>query len=151
MHPDGHDDLLERRVARPLAQAVDGALDLTGPVLDAGERQCRRHAKVVVGVNRDGDVLDATDVVGKPLDARAKVLGHLIAGGIGDVDDGGAGLDGRLDHALKEALVRAARVLGIELDVLHVALRVAHAVDGPLYTLVLAYHELIAQVLRRDA
>ena len=64
---------------------------------------------------------------------------------------GGAGLDGRLDHALKEALVRAARVLGIELDVLHVALRVAHAVDGPLYALVLAYHELIAQVLRRDA
>ena len=57
------------------------------------------------------------------------------------VDDGGAGLDGRLDHALEEALVRAARVLGIELDVLHVALRVAHAVDGPLYALVLVYDD----------
>ena len=38
----GHDDLFERAVAGPLADAVDRALDLAGAVLD-GRRGCWRR------------------------------------------------------------------------------------------------------------
>ena len=151
VHLDGHDDFLERGVAGALAQAVDGALDLRCAVLDAGQRKRGCHAQVVVGVDADGDVLDAADVVCQALDAGAKVIRHLVAGGVRDVHHGRAGVDGGLDHALKELLVRSAGVLGVELHVLDVLLGVLHAVDGALDALVLGDAELLAQVLRRDA
>ena len=151
VHPDGHDDLLERGVAGALAEAVDRALDLAGAVLDALEGERRGHAEVVVGVHGDDDVLDADDVVGEALDARPEVLGQLVARGVGNVDDGGARVDGCLDHANQEVLVGAAGVLGVELDVLDVALGVLHAVDGALHALVLGDAQLVAQVARRDA
>ena len=151
VHLDGHHDLLERGVAGALAQAVDGALDLAGAVLDALEGKGRGHAEVVVRVHGDDDVLDADDVVSEALDAAAEVLGQLIAGGVGDVHDGRAGLDDGLDHALEERLVGTAGVLGVELDVLDVALGVLNTVDGALDALVLGDAQLVAQVARRDA
>ncbi len=51
-----HHDLFERRVAGPLADAVDGALDLAGAVLDAGERVGDGQPEVVVAVGGDHDV-----------------------------------------------------------------------------------------------
>ena len=151
VHPDRHDDLLERGVARALAEAVDRALDLPGAVTDAGHRESGRHAEVVVGVDRDRDVLDADDVVGDALDAATEVLGELVAGGVGDVDDGRARVDDRLDHALEERLVGAAGVLGVELHVIDVALGVLDAVHGALDALVLGDVELLVEVLRRHA
>ena len=151
VHLDGHHDFLERGVAGALAQAVDGALDLRGAVLDAGQRKRGGHAQVVVGVDANGDVLDAADVVGKALDAGAKVVRHLVAGGVRDVHHGCARIDGGLNHALQELLVRTTGVLGVELHVLDVLLCVLHAVDGALDALVLGDAELLAQVLRRDA
>ena len=151
VHLDGHDDLFERGVAGALAQAVDGALNLAGAVLDALEGKGRGHAEVVVRVHGDDDILDANDVVREPLDAPAEVLGQLVARGVRNVHDGRAGLHHGLDHALEERLVGAARVLGVELDVLHVALGVLHAVDGALDALVLGDAQLVAQVGGRDA
>ena len=146
VHLDGHDDLLERGVAGALAQAVDGALDLAGAVLHALEGKGGGHAQVVVGVDRDDDVLDADDVVRQALDAGTEGLGQAVAGGVGDVDHGGAGVDGGLDHADEEVLVGAAGVLGVELDVLDVLLCVGHAVAGALDALLLGDVELVAQV-----
>ncbi|GAS18422.1 hypothetical protein NGUA28_01107 [Salmonella enterica] len=97
-------------------------------------------------VHGDDDVLDADDVVREALDAPSEVLGQLVARGVGDVHDGGAGLHDGLDHALEERLVRAARVLGVELDVLDVLLGVLDAVDGALDALVLGDAQLVAQV-----
>ena len=151
MHLDGHDNLFERGVARTLAQAVDGALNLRGAVLDACERECRRHAQVVVGVHADRHVLDAADVVDQALYARAKVVGHLVARRVGDVHDGGACIYGRLDHALQELLVRAPCVLGVKLDVIHVLSRVLDAMGRTLHDLVLGHAELLAQMLGRNA
>ena len=101
-----------------------------------------------MGVHGDDDVLDADDVVSEALDAFAKVLGQLVARGVRDVHDGGAGLDDGLDHALEEGLVGTAGVLGVELDVLDVLLGVLHAVDGALDALVLGDAQLVAQVAR---
>ena len=146
-----HDDLLERGVAGALAQAIDGALDLAGAVLHALEGKGGGHAQVVVGVDRDDDVLDADDVVRQALDAGAEGLGQAVAGGVGDVDHGGAGVDGGLDHADEEVLVGAAGVLGVELDVLDVLLCVGHAVAGALDALLLGDVELVAQVRGANA
>ena len=52
-----HDDLFERGVAGPLADAVDGALDLRGAGAHRGQRVGRRQTEVVVAVHADHDVL----------------------------------------------------------------------------------------------
>ena len=48
-----HHDLFERAVARALADAVDGALDLARAVLHGGQRVGDRQAQVVVAVDAD--------------------------------------------------------------------------------------------------
>ena len=53
-----HHDLLERRVARALADAVHGALDLLGAGLDPGERVRDREAEVVVAVHGERHAAD---------------------------------------------------------------------------------------------
>src|SRR6266851_10006426 len=53
-HEDGG-DLLEG------ADAVDGALDLAGSTLDAGDGVCDGHTEVVVAVGGEDDVVDARD------------------------------------------------------------------------------------------
>src|SRR5258706_9777718 len=58
-----HDDLFERSVAGALADAVDGALNLTGSGGDRGHRVGDSHAKIVVAVGGDSDVLDSLDAV----------------------------------------------------------------------------------------
>jgi hypothetical protein len=69
--PDRHHDLLERAVARPLADAVDRHLDLSGAVADRLEGVGHRQAEVVVAVHADDDALgadvgDATVELGDP-------------------------------------------------------------------------------------
>ena len=48
---DRHDDLLERGVAGPLADAVDRAFDLPRAALDAGQRIGDRQAEIVVAMD----------------------------------------------------------------------------------------------------
>ena len=52
-----HDDVLERAIARPLADAVDGAFDLPRAAADGGERIGDRHAEIVVAMGGEDDVL----------------------------------------------------------------------------------------------
>src|SRR4029077_6753211 len=54
-----HDNFFERGIACTLADAVDGALDLSSPGGHCGESIRYRHAKIVVAVSRDGDVLNS--------------------------------------------------------------------------------------------
>ena len=57
-----HHHLFQRAVAGPLADAVDGALDLTGAGADRGEAVGHGHAQVVVAVHAQARPLDAVDV-----------------------------------------------------------------------------------------
>ena len=70
-----------------------------------------------MAVHGDRDVLDARHVLPDAPDERAELLGIGVAGRVRDVDDRGAGLDDRLDHAVEERRLGAAGVLGVELDV----------------------------------
>ena len=146
VHLDGHDDLFERGVAGTLAQAVDGALNLRGTVAHGGQGKGSGHAQVVVGMAGHGDVLDAADVLHEAMDARAKMLRQRIAGGVGDVDDRGAGLHDGLNDALEELLLGAAGILAIELDVVDVLLGIAHRMHRTLDGLVLGDAQLVVQV-----
>ena len=61
----------------------------------------------------------------------AVLVGHGVADGVGDVDGGGAGLDGRFDDLAEEVELGAGGVFGRELDVVAVADGPLHALDGP--------------------
>ena len=115
---DGHDDLLHGSVARPLANAVDGALHLAGARLHGGKGVGHGQAQVVVAVRGDHVV------AAHPRPDRPDALGPLGRGGethgVRDVERAGAAVDGRLEHIAHEVEVRAGGVLGTELDVVGV-------------------------------
>ncbi len=148
---DRHHDFLHDGVARALADAVDRALDLPRARLHARERVGGRHAEVVVAVHRDDRVLDAAHVLAETGDERAELLGIGVAGGVGDVDDGRARGDDRLDHAVEVGRHGSGGVLGVELDVLDEGSGELDRRDGALDRLVLADAQLVAQVRLRDA
>ena len=127
-------DLFERGVAGALADAVDGALDLAGAAIDAGERVGDGHAEVVVAVRGEDDRVGVGDVGADLFEERLVLGGRGVADGVGNVDGGGAGLHGDVDHLDEEVDVGAGAVLGGELDVVGVAAGEADAladlVDG---------------------
>ena len=151
VHPDAHHHLFHGRVAGALAEAVDGALDLRGAVLHARQRQCRCHAQVVVAMDGNGDVLDAAHVFHEVLDALAELAGQAVARGVGDVHNGCAGIDDRLDHLCQKRVIGTAGVFGVELHVLDVLLRIGHGRDGALDALVLGDAELVVDMAGADA
>ena len=61
--PQGHDDLLERAVAGPLAHAVDRTLHLAGAGLDRRQAVGHGHAQVVVAVDADHRPVDVGHAV----------------------------------------------------------------------------------------
>ena len=82
--PEGHDDFFERRVAGPLAEAVDRHLDLAGAGLDRGERVGRGKPEVVVAVDADGRVIP--DELDDPGHERGELGRDRVADRIRDVD-----------------------------------------------------------------
>ena len=127
--PERHHDLLERRVARALADPVDGALDLPGALHDGGQRVRHRLPEVVVAVDGQHHPVEPLDLLADPRDALAPLARDRVADGVGDVDRPGAGLDRRRQDIAHVVEVRARGVLRRELDVLAVRPRVTDRVD----------------------
>ena len=142
-----HHDLLERGVARPLAEPVDRALHLPRTGGDAGQRVRHRQAEVVVAVRRHLEL--AVDVLDDVTDQRRVLLGHAVADGVGDVQRGGAVAHRELAHLDEEVDVGAAAVLGRELDVVAVALGAGDGTRRLLLHLLLGHPELLLHVDRR--
>ena len=88
-------------------------------------------------------VLDAADVLHQVLDALAEFVGQAVAGGIGDVDDRGTGLNDGLDDLSKEGIIGAAGVLCVELNVLDVGLRMLDGGNCALDALILGDAQLV--------
>ena len=125
--PEGHHDLLQRRVAGALAEAVDRHLDLARAGLDRRERVGRGEAEVVVAVDADRRL--AADEVDDPPDERAELGRDRVADGVRDVDGRRAGLDDGLVDLEQEVGVGAGGVLGAELDLGVAAERLAAVAD----------------------
>src|SRR5262249_42244106 len=70
------------------------------------------------------------------------LAGHGVADRVGDIDGGGAGLDGLLDHLGQEIQLGAGGVLGGELDVGAVTLGALDALDGPADDFLLSHVQL---------
>jgi hypothetical protein len=98
-----HDDLFQRRVAGPLADAVDGAFDLPGTGGDAGQRVGHRKAEIVVAMGREHDLVGAGHPGAQHGDEGGIFLRHRVADGVGNIDGRGAGLDRRLAAAAQES------------------------------------------------
>ena len=146
----GHDHLLERTIACALAQAVDGALDLTCAAdLDAGQGIGDRHAQVVVAMHRPDGLVGVGDTLAQGADELAVELGHAIADGVRHVDRRGAFPDDRLDHLAEEVHVRAIAVFGGELDVGHQIACKPHRQLGLLQHLLRRHAQLLLHVQRR--
>ena len=139
----GHDDFFERAVARPFAEAVDRAFDLPGPGLDGRQAVGHGQAEIVVAVDADHGLVDVRHAIAESADDVAHVGRRGVADRVGNVDRGGAGVDGRLDHLAEEIGFGARGVLGRELDVRAVALGPFHAGDGVADDLVLVHLQLV--------
>jgi len=139
---DRHDNLFQGAVAGSLAQAVDGAFHLPGPFQDCRQAVGHRHAQVVVTVNAQHHLVDAAHVLFQVGDGGSVLAGHGIADRVGNVDGGGAGLDGALDHLGQEVQLGAGGVLGRELDVLAVTAGPLDPFDSPTNNLLLGHLQL---------
>mmetsp|Transcript_11203 Transcript_11203/g.28731 ORF Transcript_11203/g.28731 Transcript_11203/m.28731 type:complete len:415 (+) Transcript_11203:471-1715(+) len=140
---DGHDDLLQRGVARALADAVDGALHLARAGHGAGEAVGGAQPEVVLAVRGYDGAVDAGRVGLDRGDEAAELVRQVPACGVGDVKCGGACLDDSAQDAVQKLGVAAPRVLRAELDVgAAEAAQVAHSRDGVLHHLVRRHLEL---------
>ena len=81
-----HDDLFERGIAGPLAEAVDRAFDLARAGADGGQRIGDGQAEIVVAMDGDDRLVDVGHAVAQHGDQRGEFLGHRIADGVRDVD-----------------------------------------------------------------
>ena len=112
---DRHDGFFEAGVAGALADAVDGAFDLPRAIGDAGEAVGDGETEVVVAMHADDGAI--ADALGQVPDGSAKLLGHGIADGVGDVHGGRTGLDDGEGDFGEEVQLGARGVFRRELDV----------------------------------
>ena len=90
---DGHDDLLQGRVAGPLANPINGGLNLPCTCQCARQAVGSSQAQVVLAVGGDNDALGARSVLDDIGDEAPELVWQVPAGGVGDVERGGASLD----------------------------------------------------------
>ena len=140
----GHDDLFQGAVAGPLADAVDRAFDLAGAAWHGGQAVGDGHAQVVVAVDAQHGLVDAADVLLQVSEwPRAYWLGHGVADRVGDVDGGGAGVDGAFDDLGQEVEFGARRRPRARIRRRRNSSSApCDAVDGPADDFVLGHHEL---------
>lgn len=117
-----HDDFFQRRIARPLADAVHGHLDLSSSALNTGQAVGNRQTKVIVAVGGEDHrvgILDVLDDVAK----HVAIFGWIaVADGVRQVDGPGPRLDGDVHTAAQEVRLGAGGVLG---GPFHIAAQVA--------------------------
>src|ERR1700721_664735 len=110
-------DLFEGGVAGAPPGAGDGAFDLAGSGLNAGEGVGDGHAEVVVAVGGEDYVFNAGNLCEKHAEGGSVLIGRGVADCVGDVDGGGPCLNRDGDDLHEEVGVCAGSVFGGELDV----------------------------------
>ena len=113
-----HGNLLQRRIACPLADTVDGHLHLSGTVQHAFQRVRRSHAQIVMAMGTDDGLVNIFHMIHQELDFLAELQGETVARRVRNVHYRGTSPDHRLYHLRQIFVVRAACILGIELHVI---------------------------------
>ena len=146
-----HHHFFEGGVAGALAHAVYRAFNLPGPVHYAGNGVGGGQAQVVVAVRGKPHGVDARHVFVQKPDFGAVLFRQAVASGIGDVEDGGPGLDGRLADAGQEGIVGAAGIFGVKFHVFHKGLGQLDGRDGAGQHVLPSGAELVLNVNIRSA
>ena len=97
-----HDHFFQGGVAGALADAVDGDFLPGAPGMDASQGVGGGQTQVVVAVHRDDAVFDAGCVRHDTGDQSAKFVRRGVADRIGNVQGGGASLDGDCQDFIQE-------------------------------------------------
>ena len=100
-----------------------------------------------MAVHADRRFLDVGHVGANRPDQIAELLGDGVASGVGDVDDGRAGVNRRLEHFEQVGRVGTAGVFGVELHVVGVAAGALDRVDGHLHHADLLFAQSLAVAL----
>ena len=127
-----HGHFFERRIPGTFADTVDCHLCLARPIDDTGHRIGRGHAQVIMAMGGQNSLPGgkAIDMLHQILDFLTIFLRQAITRRIRDVHHGGTGLDHGLHHAGQVFIVRASRIFGIELHILHITLGILHGSHG---------------------
>ncbi len=137
----GHDDFFEGGIAGAFADAVDGAFDLAGAALNAGEGVGDGEAEVVVAVGGEEDILGAGDVGDEVFEHGAVFGGGGEADGVGAVDGGSAGFDGGVDDFGEVVEFGARGVFGGEFDIVNVGAGEGDVVAGHAENFIFGFFE----------
>ena len=137
-----HHDFFERRVARPLAQAIDRALDLPGTLRDGGQAVGHGQAQVVVTVSTQDRLLDVGYVLLEVPEDRSELLGRRVAHRIGDIDRRRPRVDRLFDNFTEKIQLGPCRILRRKLHVVAVLRRATHHLDSRLDDLRLVHLQL---------
>ena len=144
---DGHHHLFQRAIARPLAQTVDGALDLARTTnFDPGQGVGHRHAQIIVAVHRPNSFVTVGDAFAQIADELSIQLRNGVTHGVGHIDGGGAFLNHRLDDPAQKVRIAAVSVFGAEFDVVKQIAGKAHRLTGLLKHLVGGHAQLFLHV-----
>ena len=146
---DRHHDFFQRRIARPLAEAVDRALDLPCAARDAGQRIGDREAEIVMAMGREDRLVGIRHARDHLAEHRGIFLRNGIADRVGQVDRRGAGLDRGVDAANQIVDRRAGRVHRRPLDILDEVARLLHRGGDDVEHLLLALAHLVREMDRR--
>ena len=114
----GHNQFLKGGIPSPLADAVDGALELAGTVLHRLKEVRHRQAQIVMAMNGEHRIADVGNMAIDAGDQLTEFTGRGVADGVWNVDRGGAGSDGRFDHRVKEHWIAATSILTGEFNVI---------------------------------
>ena len=143
---DRHNDLFQRCVPGALADSIDGAFHLARPVFNRGKAVGDGEPEVVVAVCTDRDAIRILQAVTQGAYKQSIFDRRLIAHRIGNVDDGGSGVDDSIEHRTKIIELCSARVLGGKFDFVAQSPSAFHRFDSDVQRLSPALVELVLEM-----
>ena len=131
LHPSRHHHFLERRVAGTLADAVDRALDLTGPARECCQRVGDGQTEVVVTVRAPDHLIGARHAADHAGEEVADLVRRRVADRVRQIDRRRTGLNHTFDDAPEELRIAPGRIFGRELHVISERPRQGHRLHRP--------------------
>ena len=139
-----HDDFFQRGVSGPLADAVDGALDLTCSALDRRQRIRHGQAQVVMAVYADHRRISQS--LDDPRDQSAILFGDRKPYRVRKIHGPGAGSDYRARYLLQVIRIGPGGIFGRKFHVIAVFASEPHRGHGFVQNLLARFLQLVLQV-----
>jgi hypothetical protein len=143
---DRHDDFFERRIAGPLADSIDRALNLACAPFDRRQTIGDAQSQIVVAMSAEDRLADIGHVFSQVLEDVPILSRDRVSHRIRNIDRRRAGLNGPLDNLAEEIELRSRRVFRRKFDVRTVIHRSFHHFDRLTDDLFLRHFQLVLPV-----